>query len=75
MEHGLIRVRDFARNTKARLHGGTGEEPAPTGVFLEDKDHFCKVLLQELCTERGVNIFFMSSKEEAAMAKSSDTQL
>ena len=29
---------DFARDTKARLRGGTGEKPASTGVSLGDRD-------------------------------------
>ena len=49
-------MRDFARDTRVRLHGGTDEDTAPTGIIIGDKDrsgNFCKVLLRELRTERG----------------------
>ena len=49
-------MRDFARDTRVHLHGGTDEDAAPTGIIIGDRDHsgnFCKVLLRELRTERG----------------------
>ena len=52
------RVRDFAKETGARLHGGTGEDPRPTSISLGDQEvpgDFRRVLLRELRTSRSRN--------------------
>ena len=49
------RVRDFVGEAGVRLHGGTDEDPKPTGVSVGDREipgDFRRVLLRELRTKR-----------------------
>ena len=68
------RVRDFAQETGVRLHGGTGEDPTPTGVSLRDREisgDFRMVLLRELQTERAWSWLkkWMSLAEQGGLAQ------
>ena len=50
------RLRAFAGETGVRLHGGTSDDPTPTGISIGDRvlsGGFRRVLLRELHTERG----------------------
>ena len=50
------RLRAFAGETGVRLHGGTSDDPTPTGISIGDRvlsGGFRRVLLRELRTERG----------------------
>ena len=50
------RLRAFAGETGVRLHGGTSDDPMPTGISIGDRvlsGGFRRVLLRELRTERG----------------------
>ena len=49
-------LRAFAGETGVRLHGGTSDDPTPTGISIGDRvlsGGFRRVLLRELRTERG----------------------